>query len=741
MIRTGATTLAIGLLFASVAQAERMSECSYWQADPHVSESIPIEFRAAVTLLFDRGELRVQPMRNGRPTRGSRMIRLRGTDGRMLRELTVSSSFIEDAGGQRDALRLPVGVSVLDADRNEVLDFSEFLLPSNFERDGVKVVDAGGATWPRTPCLDAPGAKLLIAMGDLRPAGPGEKAPEWDKSYSYPGGGPSLRDIVKGGAGDGGGVAAGPSLGEIARGGGAAGEVGGTPSLRELRGGGGTPNPAGPAPADDRTPAPVVVTELAPATPVAAADPVMQEVCVPGLSAPVRATLNVTPGGAYLAGFRNAAVSAPAVTYSALLDAGLASEGNLALTATPGSLELLEVFKSGTEGGKPVALVRPLGAQLDTVAAPEADPAPVSEHELVIRLFGEPERIGISGLALIDEATADLRRSAVLRILWHDVAQDGAISAPQTYDSFAAVVAAAKTRENWDVNYSLASNLQRFADGIVTTLENSPERTDLSIWVLEGMLLPDETPQILSDMIRRVGASGNIPRFESDRAPRRWLYVLAGQFAQSFSEGYLRGPVQRSNPAIGEIDIEIRGGGEARSLLTDPVRPAQALRSQFSRLGIPTVAAAPAAAPADEGDTRPAIDAESGYVDIGLVIEASRLNNLIDELLNTREGFRAFVDKTGREGTTKITLDATSLFRPRSDEGAQVQNFGADTTIESVAMQRSFMVLAQRGQADEFDAFLKRLALDEAWPLRQAAASGRCSLVYLPVLAFGEAAE
>lgn len=753
MKRLGATSLAIGLLLATGAQAQDMSDCTYWRADPYVREATDIRFLGAATLLFDSGRLRVQAVRDGRPARGAQMVRLRGADGRFLREVTVITSPVESLREQVEALRLPVGVSVVAEEDDGDLGFAEFILLEPFKRDGGRIVPAGGNAAPRGYCRDQPDARTLLTVTEPGrfDAGPavGADAGGGDKGYSYPGGGGgSLRDLAKGGAG--GAADGGPSLlgfrGGAAEGGGGGGDaLSGSPSLRELAGGGATP-PVGGGGAE---PPPVAVTELAPADAVPVADPAPAglAVCVPGLAAPVRSTLSISPGATYLAGFRNATLAAPAVTYSTLLDAAIPAEGQLLLTAVPGALDLVEVFKSGTDAaGKPEVLLRPLGARIAAAVdpAPEPDAAPEAgpAHALVVRLFGEPERVAISGLGLIDPAIADLRRSAGLRILWHDIGPDGAIAPPQTYESFTALVDAARAREGWDVNYSLASGLQRFADGVVSTLETSPERTDLSIWVLEGVLLPDESPQILSEMIRRVGASGNIPRFESDNAPRRWLYVLSGQFAQSFSEGYLRGPIQRSRPAIGEIDIEIRGAGEERSLMTDPARPAHALRSQFSRLGIAPVEAPAAAAPLppEDGDSRPAMAGEQGYSDLGLVMDAAALDGFLSDLAGTMRGFRAFTAGEKRDGSIRVARDATALFRPRSDETGRIQHFEVDMTIEGAGMQRKFDGLKQRGQGAEFDGFLQRLTIAAAELRHQVSADG-CGLVYVPLVDLGTPAE
>ncbi|MBY6153361.1 hypothetical protein KUV47_09065 [Vannielia litorea] len=213
--------------------------------------------------------------------------------------------------------------------------------------------------------------------------------------------------------------------------------------------------------------------------------------------------------------------------------------------------------------------------------------------------------------------------------------------------------------------------------GFEETLVSDGPSYDQVIWVLEGHVLPHNTPGRLEEMIERVNELGRVTRFPDGRA-RKWLQVIAGQFSAPFSAAYLDGPLKTTR--AGYLTIEDRGKAERTVMLLDQTFLRNTLSGLMSRAGSvyepglrksPMEMEPPPEAEADQVSLTPAVDAEAAYERIGLVLHREGFTPFVEAVRATRAAFENG-GPVGRNGTPYRQQNALTLVLLRSNDDGQV---------------------------------------------------------------------
>lgn len=591
------------------AAQELFRDCSQWSSDPNilVGSNVTLERFGFLSIA---GEIIVEPVRGNRlNARVAVRIDKLKVDGK------EDDDTIEIALNKRPnpVIRLPRNAKMVNAETGMPMDFAEFRLADK----GNPITEVADDLTAPLECRALPGEFALRAIVDIEDDVSVDKDPL-----------PSLVDIGKGRD-----VVVVPSpkenprLSEIGRGDGD-GEP--RPDERPKRSLGDLAVGPGAAP-ESVAVEPVPVTATAK---LAICDILRRETFK---TAPA-----LLPTPFMTVGQRSDAHSAPLWTYSSPIDQTIPAEMNGKISSEPGVLDPVEIVRTFHRVDAPLLhLLRPIlpgGLMIDNFTAPSG-----STSTLTVRVFGDARIVGISGLAQLDTVLESSLLTGSLQILWHEIKADGTLHPGREFRSFFDLIASARSLPQVDVGYSDAATLRRFADALAKTMITSDATTDMAVWVLEGVLLPDETPAILSDTIARIGLEGNIRRFlPGDGRPRRWLHVLTGQFAQTFSESYIRGPVLRAEPPIGEVEVEINSGRPERSLLGDPGKLGLALTNHLkrnaSRVELP---AAVSGAAADLFF----VDAADAYDRIGVLVPRENLSDWLDSTSTALNSIARYEDE------------------------------------------------------------------------------------------------
>lgn len=421
-------------------------------------------------------------------------------------------------------------------------------------------------------------------------------------------------------------------------------------------------------------------------------------VCMPGETAPETLTFSgdALPEG-FLIGRRGSARSVASVTYNEILGTVIRNDDSVLPVSASGTIEPLEVIRSSRDGAGLLTLLAMVRGKVEG--------APLAEPVLSVRVFGDPAAVRMSGLQRLDRdpVLSGLIAADGLAAEWSSVGPDGRLAAPRRFATFGDLVAAAEAEPAGEANYSARAVLQRFFDGFAATLIGSGTTTDAAIWVLQGVLMPDETPAMLTAMIESVNQDGNIRRFAPPQSePRRWLHVLSGTFAQRFSEAYLTGPIERSAPAIGNFSIELDPGREPRDFLRGDDRLALMLQNHARRNAPADLL--PAAAP-PEGTATSVVAAETHDL-VGIAIRKDQTSRLVRDLANAK---RSLMDL--QSGVTPASsgdgegFNPFSLFLPSSGPDGTIRGLFAPVS----AIDTRLALSHREGRSAEILAFVERL--------------------------------
>lgn len=686
--------LCIGLAGRPAVAQEPITQCADWSADPGTRVSRDITLSDLKYLATDTA-LEVTPLRGSVRDPESVTIKLRdldkaagADDGSVLVAIEE-----DDASRKRGPLvRLGIRTVAVDAKTGTLVDFVRFRLQGDTRPTAI-----GEDVFEALDCVEVPGDPVLVPKALIEGRG--------EKNLLPP---RSLEDIGKGGAEMIVIIPVEPprSLAEIGRG---DPGLGGLPSdtpKRSLEDLATAEDATGPEKPPAETPVPSPVAEP-PADPTgdgdATAPPAEAAMCdrfgialdaAPGLEAAPFLTV----------GQRSSTQEVGLWTYNDIVDQAMPTGQTGVLTTAAGVIEPIEIVRTFRLADQPVRhLLRPILPDSLRLAPGEATVAlPVV---LSVRLFGDARMIALSGLDALDADLADLLPAGTLRILWHEIQPDGQIGTLREADRFSDLVATARDLPETDVSYSSRTTMQTFADGLVRVLASSETTTDLAVWVLEGVLLPDETPAILSDMIARVGRDGNIRRFlPGDGRPRRWLHVVSGQFAQMFSESYIRGPVLRADPPIGEMDVERDSGRDKRTLLDDRGKLATALSNHIKRnlaaLELPE-------GPGGAGPADAYLDGVDGYDSIGILLPTGQTTDWLDAAGQSLRAIQLFKDGTPPDEARSAKVDLSALLLVKST------NAGLATGLVGAAgsEQQRLSRLETIGLLDDYEVLLKQLTV------------------------------
>lgn len=683
--------LCIGLAGRPAVAQEPITQCADWSAD--LAAKVPRDITLSeLKYLATETALEVTPLR-GSVRAETVTIKLRDRDavaGAHDGSVLVAIEG-DDASPMRGPLvRLGIRTVAVDAKTDDYLDFVRFRLHGD-----TRPTDIGADVFEALDCVEVPGDRVLVPKAPIEGKG--------EKNLLPP---RSLEDIGKSGVEMTVIIPAEPprSLTEIGRG--DAG-LGGLPSdtpKRSLEDLATAEDATGPEKPPAKTPAsPPVATPAADPTGDTIAPPAETAMCdrfgialdaAPGLEAAPFLTV----------GQRSSAREVGLWAYNDIVDQAMPTGETGVLTTADGVMEPVEIVRSFRSADQPVRhLLRPIlpdSLRLTPGEAPEALPVVLS-----VRLFGDARMIALSGLDALDADLADLLPAGTLKILWHEIQPDGQIGTLREADRFSDLVATARALPETDVSYSSKTTMQTFADGLARVLASSETTTDLAVWVLEGVLLPDETPAILSDMIARVGRDGNIRRFlPGDGRPRRWLHVVSGQFAQMFSESYIRGPVLRADPPIGEMDVERDSGRDKRTLLDDTGKLATALSNHIKRnlaaLDLPE-------GPGGAGPVDAYLDGVDGYDNIGILLPTGQTTEWLDAVGQSLRAIQLFRDGTPPDEAGAAKVDLSALLLVKSTKAGLATGLVAPTGSERQRLSR----LETIGLLDDYEALLKQLTL------------------------------
>jgi len=207
--------------------------------------------------------------------------------------------------------------------------------------------------------------------------------------------------------------------------------------------------------------------------------------------------------------------------------------------------------------------------------------------------------------------------------------------------------------------------------------------------VKEGYLLPHSAPSRVAAAFKRINAEGNIAR-RANGNPLKWLQVIAGSYAQPFSQYYLDGPVKTAQPEVGYMTVE--PNGRARDyLLTDLTHPQSSLEFLVRRSGlIDGVPKNPAPA-TPRGEVFLSLgDALKSY---GFLVSHDQLDKLSTSVATTKFVADKLSDGVAPETLLNDTgdLDVTALMWPKTAADGALK----DLNINPILADRRLKTLAR----------------------------------------------
>lgn len=282
-------------------------------------------------------------------------------------------------------------------------------------------------------------------------------------------------------------------------------------------------------------------------------------------------------------------------------------------------------------------------------------------------VFSDAISISQAGFGGLENALHIAKPNAHWIVDWFEITASGDVLPPQQFSSFSDLLSSATGKSSFSP--VTQSKLDLLVKNIEARMGEPGQPITRAFWVIEGVRLPNSTPDQIASFITSVTEFGNVLRGPSGKL-RGWLDIIAGQFGTKFAEYYLEGAVKTTFGAA--LYVEDRKGDVNRTkMLTETTSIVSALTRAINvanRLGatkmiraVETISTA--------GSEYPVYHRDDILLETGLL---ARNQNMIEKIISIDSSERSMTGiLTGGEVAIKSSaIDMISLGSMRSGSNA-----------------------------------------------------------------------